>query len=89
MAPRDGFGPPTQWLTATCSTAELSRNAEHIYTNYFFRFPPPFMKFFEIIFGCKKEALPCCEGSEGGGYDLLVRSIQVGERYILPPPSIA
>ncbi len=23
MAPRDGLEPPTQWLTATCSTAEL------------------------------------------------------------------
>jgi hypothetical protein len=26
MAPRDGLEPPTQWLTATCSTAELPGN---------------------------------------------------------------
>ena len=31
MAPRDGFGPPTRWLTASCSTAELSRNAVYIF----------------------------------------------------------
>lgn len=26
MAPREGLEPTTQWLTATCSTAELPRN---------------------------------------------------------------
>jgi hypothetical protein len=26
LAPRDGLEPPTQWLTATCSTAELPGN---------------------------------------------------------------
>jgi hypothetical protein len=28
MAPREGIEPPTNWLTANCSTAELPRNAE-------------------------------------------------------------
>ncbi len=27
MAPEEGFEPPTKWLTATCSTIELFRNA--------------------------------------------------------------
>ncbi len=26
MAPQEGFEPPTKWLTATCSTAELLWN---------------------------------------------------------------
>ena len=26
MAPREGFEPPTNWLTANCSTTELPRN---------------------------------------------------------------
>ena len=30
LAPREGLEPPTNWLTANCSTIELSRN------NYFY-----------------------------------------------------
>ena|SRR5690606_20311885 len=30
MAPRVGFEPTTNWLTANCSTAELPRNGEFV-----------------------------------------------------------
>ena len=33
MAPWEGIEPPTNWLTANCSTAELPRN-----NNYFNKF---------------------------------------------------
>ena len=34
MAPWEGIEPPTNWLTANCSTAELPRNMSELYKNF-------------------------------------------------------
>ena len=34
MAPWEGIEPPTNWLTANCSTAELPRNMSELCMNF-------------------------------------------------------
>ena len=45
MAPREGFEPPTNWLTANCSTTELSRNKKSDFYLSFKRKTKPIQTF--------------------------------------------